>query len=131
KKLSLCMIARDEAGTIGRALAAAKPFCDEMIVVDTGSTDAKRQIAADLGARVFEQPWTDDFAHARNRSLAEARGDFALVLDADEFVDAECGRQIREAIRRPDTCGVFLPIVNRVEDGGRLPRLVPRGFQRR
>jgi glycosyltransferase involved in cell wall biosynthesis len=128
KTLSLCMIARDEAGTIGRALAAAKPFCDEMIVVDTGSTDATREIARGLGARVVEQAWTDDFSHARNRSLEEARGDFALVLDADEFLDAECGRQIREAIRRPATYGVFLPIVNRFGDGRRLPALILRVF---
>jgi glycosyltransferase involved in cell wall biosynthesis len=128
KKLSLCMIARDEAGTIGRALAAAKPFCDEMIVVDTGSTDATRELARGLGARVVEQPWTDDFSHARNRSLQEARGDFALVLDADEIIDAECGQGILEAIRRPDTRGVFLPIVNRFEDGRTLPALILRVF---
>src|SRR6185369_7624849 len=95
-RLSFCMIARDEAKTIGAALAAAKPFCDEMIVVDTGSTDETRKVAASHGARVVEQAWTDDFAHARNRSLEEARGDFALVLDADEIMDAECGRQVRE-----------------------------------
>jgi glycosyltransferase involved in cell wall biosynthesis len=127
-KLSLCMIARDEAATIGKALAAAKPFCDEMIVVDTGSTDGTREIAASLGARVVEQPWTDDFSHARNRSLSEAGGDFALVLDADEIIDAECGRGIREAIGRKDTAGVFLPIVNRFEDGRVLPALILRVF---
>jgi glycosyltransferase involved in cell wall biosynthesis len=128
KTLSLCMIARDEEGTIGRSLAAARPFCDEMIVVDTGSTDRTREIARGLGARVVEQPWTDDFSHARNRSLEEAKGDFALVLDADEIVDAECGRQIREALRRPDTGGVFVPIVNRFEDGRKLPALILRVF---
>jgi glycosyltransferase involved in cell wall biosynthesis len=122
------MIARDEAGTIGEALAAVKPFCDEMIVVDTGSRDETKAIVARLGARVVEQAWTDDFSAARNRSLDEARGDFAIVLDADEIIDAECGRQVREAIRRPGTMGVFLPIVNRFEDGRTLPALILRVF---
>jgi glycosyltransferase involved in cell wall biosynthesis len=127
-KLSLCMIARDEERTIGAALRAARPFCDEMIVVDTGSTDHTREIAAELGARVVSEPWQDDFARARNRSLEEARGDFALVLDADEVIDARCGLDVREAISRPDTKGVFLPIVNRFEDGRELVALILRVF---
>jgi tetratricopeptide (TPR) repeat protein len=122
------MIARDEAGTIGRALAAAKPFCDEMIVVDTGSTDRTREVAAEHGARVVGHPWTDDFSAARNRALDEARGDWALVLDADELMDEECGRGVREAIRRADTGGVFLPIVNRFGDGRELSALILRVF---
>jgi tetratricopeptide (TPR) repeat protein len=122
------MIARDEAATIGQAIAAARPFCDEVIVVDTGSTDATKEIARGLGARVVEEPWADDFARARNRSLDEARGDFALVLDADEIMSEACGRDVREALRRPDTIGVFLPIVNRFGDGRRLPALILRVF---
>lgn len=128
RTLSLCMIARDEEGTIGRALEAVRPFCDEMIVVDTGSTDRTRDIALGLGARVVDQAWTDDFAHARNRALAEASCDFVIALDADEIIDARCGRDVREAIRRDDTRGVFLPIVNRFEDGRKLEALILRVF---
>ncbi len=127
-RVSLCMIARDEAATIARALDAARPFVDEMIVVDTGSADDTRAIAMAHGARVIDEPWADDFAKARNKSLDAATGDFALVLDADEFMDARSGREMREAVRRHKTYGVFLPIINRFEDGRVIPTLIMRCF---
>lgn len=86
--LSLCMIARDEEEHIGRALESVRDIVDEIIVVDTGSADRTQEIARALGARVIDFPWGDDFAAARNRSLEEATGDYILVLDADEFIDA-------------------------------------------
>ena len=84
QKLSLCMIVRDEEATLGRCLAAAAPAVDEIIVVDTGSTDRTVQIAAQYGARVIEHAWTGSFAEARNVSFEAASGDWILYLDADE-----------------------------------------------
>lgn len=84
--ISLVMIARDEERAIGRALASAAPFVEETVVLDTGSRDATREIAARHGARVEAFEWCDDFAAARNAALDLARHPWRLVLDADEWV---------------------------------------------
>ncbi|MGV3526548.1 MAG: glycosyltransferase [Candidatus Sericytochromatia bacterium] len=78
------MIARDEERFIGRALASVCNLAEEIIVLDTGSTDATCEIARSAGARVSTQPWRGSFAAARNASLELATGDWVLVLDADE-----------------------------------------------
>jgi glycosyltransferase involved in cell wall biosynthesis len=83
--LSLCMIVKNEQAVLDRCLASARGAVDEIIVVDTGSTDDTIETARDHGAKVLHHDFTDfDFAAARNRSLNAATGDFALVLDADE-----------------------------------------------
>ncbi len=84
--ISLCMIVRNEEANLVRCLSTIKPAVDEIIVVDTGSTDRSRGIAAAFGAKVFEIPWKDDFSEARNVSLAKATGDWILILDADESI---------------------------------------------
>jgi tetratricopeptide (TPR) repeat protein len=86
-RLALVMIARDEARAIGRALESARPHVERMIVLDTGSTDATRQIAAASGAEVHAFVWCDDFAAARNAALAHSDADWNLILDADEWLD--------------------------------------------
>lgn len=96
--LSLCMIVRDSERTLRQALASAQPFMDEMIVVDTGSTDATRQLAQDLDARVFDFPWRDDFSAARNYSLNQATGDWIFWMDADDVLPPESGRTLRQVI---------------------------------
>jgi GT2 family glycosyltransferase/Tfp pilus assembly protein PilF/glycosyltransferase involved in cell wall biosynthesis len=88
KTVSLCMIVKNEEQTMGKCLMSAKPVVNEIIVVDTGSTDRTREIAFALGAKVFDFPWSNDFAQARNFSLSKASGDWVLVLDADEVVSA-------------------------------------------
>ena len=96
--LSLCMIARDEEERIGACLDSIKPFVDEMIVVDTGSKDRTREIALERGARVFEFPWVDSFAEARNQSLAQARGEWIFWMDADDIIPEECGKRLQELV---------------------------------
>ena len=97
-KVSLCMIVRDEARMIDDCLASVQGFVSERIVVDTGSTDDTRERARRHGATVFDVPWQDDFAHARNASLAHATGDWVLILDADErLVPADFDR-VRELL---------------------------------
>ncbi|MFI4964288.1 MAG: glycosyltransferase [Caulobacterales bacterium] len=86
-RLALVMIARDEARAIARALDSARAHVDRMIVLDTGSTDATREIALACGAEVREFAWCDDFAAARNAALALSDGDWNLILDADEWLD--------------------------------------------
>jgi tetratricopeptide (TPR) repeat protein len=87
-------------------LASAKLFVDEIIVVDTGSTDETKDIARAFGARVYEFEWVDDFSKARNFALSKASGDWILVLDADETLssrDCEEFRRILEASRSRPT----------------------------
>ena len=80
------MIVRNEERFLDACLQSARRLVDEIVIVDTGSTDRSLEIARDHGARVFELPWQGDFATARNRALAEARGRFFLYIDADEQV---------------------------------------------
>jgi tetratricopeptide (TPR) repeat protein len=94
--LSLCMIVRDSAATLPACLESARPWVDELIVVDTGSVDNTRDIARKFGAQVFEFPWIDDFAAARNESLKHASGQWVFWMDSDDTIDAENGRKLRE-----------------------------------
>jgi glycosyltransferase involved in cell wall biosynthesis len=84
---SLTLIARNEAGNLPACLASLRDLVDDIVVVDTGSTDDTRAVAASLGARVFDFPWRDSFAAARNEALRHARGRWVLWLDADEVFD--------------------------------------------
>ena len=79
--LSLAMIVKNEAANLPRCLASVQGLVDEMVVVDTGSTDDTVAIAESFGARMGHFPWTDDFAAARNESLRLCTGGWVLVLD--------------------------------------------------
>lgn len=94
--ISCCMIARDEAARIAGAIASVRNLAREVIVVDTGSMDGTPGIARRAGARVFSRPWSDDFSEARNYSVSKARGEWVLVLDADEALDGRYHQRIRE-----------------------------------
>ncbi len=82
--VSACLIVRNEARRLARCLSAVAPWVGELVVVDTGSTDATVAIAESFGARVLHRPWQDDFAWARNQALDAATRPWALVVDADE-----------------------------------------------
>lgn len=86
-RLALVVIARNEQRCIERCLRSVAPFVDDMLVVDTGSTDATVQIAEACGARVLHFDWVDDFSAARNFALDHCAADWCLVLDADEWLD--------------------------------------------
>ncbi|NEP19078.1 MAG: tetratricopeptide repeat protein [Leptolyngbya sp. SIO4C1] len=87
--LSVCMIVKNEAEALPRCLGSVQGVAAlETVVVDTGSTDGTPQIAATLGAKMIAFDWADDFAAARNASLAAATGDWILVIDADETLTA-------------------------------------------
>lgn len=86
-RVTLCLIVRDEEASLGACLASVADLVDEMIVVDTGSTDRSRELARQAGARVFDFAWVDDFSAARNESIRHATGDWIFWLDADERLD--------------------------------------------
>ena len=110
--LSLCMIVRDEAELLPRFIEAVDGLWDEWIVVDTGSLDETKALVEAAGARVFDHPWTGDFAAARNAALAHAQSDWILVLDADEFVSEAGAAEIRRVIRDQEVGAATLPMRN-------------------
>jgi len=89
------MIVKNEEPTLARILACAQTFCDEMIVVDTGSTDRTVEIAKEMGAQVFHFEWIDDFAAARNYSLQQCTSDWIIWLDADDYIPEACQEKLK------------------------------------
>lgn len=89
------MIARDNAEIIEESLASIRPWTDELIVIDTGSSDQTPQLASKMGARVGSFPWIDDFAAARNASLALASGKWVFWMDTDDVIDPINGQKLR------------------------------------
>ncbi|MBI2267562.1 MAG: tetratricopeptide repeat protein [Armatimonadetes bacterium] len=133
KTLSLCMIVRDEEKTLQKCLDSVRGVVDEIVIVDTGSTDRTRDIAREAGARILESPWENDFSKARNVSLQAATGDWILVLDADERLDSESSRIIRGLLNVSLPCGYVVRIRNTIHTENqsevldhRTTRLFPR-----
>jgi glycosyltransferase involved in cell wall biosynthesis len=93
--ISLCMIARNEEHNLARCLASVEGVVDEIVLVDTGSSDRTPDIAVAHGARIVPHTWTDDFSTARNIALAHACGQWILVLDADEELDVTVRHRVR------------------------------------
>ncbi len=84
--LSLCMIVKNEEDFIGRAISSVREIVDDIVVVDTGSTDSTVEIARKFNARIFPFKWSNNFSEAKNFSISQATGEWILVLDADEIV---------------------------------------------
>ncbi|MGI0493405.1 glycosyltransferase [Alkalinema pantanalense CENA528] len=99
--LSLCMIVKNEAVNLPRCLDSVKDVVDEMIVLDTGSTDQTIAIAQSYGAKVYEFTWCDDFSAARNAALQYVTGDWVLVLDADEVLLPAIVPALKTTIQQP------------------------------
>jgi glycosyltransferase involved in cell wall biosynthesis len=95
--LSVVILTKNEADRVGRAIASVS-FADEVVVIDSGSTDGTVGTARALGARVIETGWPGYVAQ-KNRGLAEARGDWVLSLDADEALDEEACASVQRAAR--------------------------------
>ncbi len=87
--ISVCMIVKNEEAMLARCLNSLGDVPDEIVVVDTGSTDGTKETAARYTDKVYDFEWIDDFAAARNYSLSKASMDYVYVADADEVVDAE------------------------------------------
>ncbi len=99
-RISACYIVRNEAANLERSLACLQGAVDEIIVVDTGSSDDTVKTAEAHGARVFSFPWRDDFSAARNVSLGKATGEWILVVDADEYFPEGMAKNIRLTVER-------------------------------
>ena len=98
--ISACMIVKNEEELLPQCLASIKDFVDEIIVVDTGSTDGTVAIAEHFGAKIYHHPWEYDFSKHRNQSLSYATCDWILQIDADEELAAGVGQILRDTLRR-------------------------------
>ena len=115
-KLSICMMARNEEDQIGRAIESVKG-ADEIILIDTGSTDRTNEIAAGFGAKIINSPWRGDFSFHRNESLGHATGDWCMILDCDERLFGDVGA-IKEALASlPENVNAALVRVDDMQAG--------------
>lgn len=85
--ISLCMIVKNEEAVLRRCLDSIVDLMDEIIIVDIGSTDLTKEIAAEYTDKLYDYAWTSDFADARNFSFSKATMDYIYVADADEVLD--------------------------------------------
>lgn len=131
--LSLCMMVRDEEAMLPDCLASVQGVADEIIVVDTGSRDSTPAIARQYGARVeLLTEWDGDFAKARNRSLELAKGDWILVLDADERLDPETAAKLPAFLAEGKEQAYSMEILNLTGQGeGRQYAQIVRLFRNR
>jgi tetratricopeptide (TPR) repeat protein len=123
-KLSACLIVKDEEANLTRCLRSLEGVADEIIVVDTGSTDGTLALAKKLGAKTACVEWNDDFGAARNASLSHATGDWVLIIDADEELTAAAVKAIVKAISTKKADAYELPIRNFTEAEGNTEALV-------
>ncbi|MHC5064990.1 MAG: tetratricopeptide repeat-containing glycosyltransferase family 2 protein [Planctomycetota bacterium] len=129
-RISLCMITRDEEDFLPACLERVAGCVDEIVIVDTGSTDRTVEIAESFGAMVIHREWDDDFSSPRNAGIEAATGDWILVLDADELVDVNSIEELRRLVRDPAVSGYHLTIENQFEAGKSQGVLLIRLFRR-
>ena len=116
------MIVRDEAENLAACISSCAGLFDELVVVDTGSSDGTKAIAASLGAKVFDFTWCDDFAAARNAAVEKATGDYVFWMDADERLSDLSRQRLRELLDATDRWSAYsLLSVSINELGERLP----------
>jgi len=127
------MIVRDEEEFLPKCLESVKDVVDEMVIVDTGSTDRTVEIARAYGAKVYHHPWQDSFSEARNYGLQFAKGDWILQLDADEELAREDAPILKEVLRAvdkvPEVNAIFVAIHN-IFKGGVAKHYFQRIFRR-
>jgi len=127
--LAVCMIVKNEEKRLPLILGDIRPLADEIIVVDTGSTDRTVEIAREMGCRVLFQEWTGDFSAARNRSIEEVTAQWILWVDADDRIEAQEAQHLRslKATLRPE-CVYSIQVVNLTHEGRPSPFLQIRLF---
>lgn len=122
--LSLCMIVKNEHDTLARCLNSAKDIADEIIIVDTGSTDDTKDIALKYTNKVYDFTWCYDFAKARNFSFSKASKDYIMWLDADDIILDEDREKIKilKKILTPDIDMVYFKYNLNLDENG-IPAL--------
>lgn len=100
--ISLCMIVRNEQAVLGRCLDSVRGIPDEIVIVDTGSVDRTKEIAAQYTEFVYDFPWTDDFSAARNFAFSKGTQQYLLWLDADDILKPSEREKFLELKQRLD-----------------------------
>lgn len=122
KSLSLVMITKNEESKLKRCLDSVKCIVDEIIVVDTGSTDTTKDIALTSGAKVYDYKWNNNFSDARNYAINKSSGDWNLILDADEFISDVNLNSVRKFINSTDEAIGQVKIINLFEQDGEIKK---------
>ena len=120
--VSLCMIVKNEEDVLARCLDSVSHLVDEIVIVDTGSTDRTKEIAARYTDLIFDFPWRDDFAAARNESFSRASMDYCMWLDADDVLleeDQKAFLTLKETLD-PSVSVVMAPYHTGFDGGGRV-----------
>lgn len=94
--ISVCMIVKNEEDVLERALKSVQDIADEIIIVDTGSTDSTKDIASSYTNKIYDFEWCDDFSKARNYSFSKATKDYCMWLDADDVILEERSKRVYE-----------------------------------
>ena len=125
-RLTIGVLTKNEEKFITQCLASVKGLADQIIVMDTGSTDRTIELAKSFGAEVYSTTWDDDFSAPRNAILERATGDWILMLDADEEFPADQHAKLRADLAKATAMAYRVPLVNHGEEAqGRsfVPRL--------
>ncbi len=115
--ISVCMIAKNEERQLERCLASIKSIADEIIFVDTGSTDKTVEIARKYTDKIWVHPWNDNFSEARGHSIRYATGKWIFIIDADEELIQEDIPMIRKAIEEPGLDCILMQVISRMQGG--------------
>ena len=99
-QISACVIVKNEAENISTCLESVQKIVQQIIVVDTGSTDHTVDLAKKYGAEVYHYEWNNDFSAAKNFALGKAKGDWVIFLDADEYISAETAGNVPNIIKQ-------------------------------
>jgi glycosyltransferase involved in cell wall biosynthesis len=129
--ISVVMIAKDEEKYLPKALISVVEWVDEIVLVDTGSSDRTVVIAQSFGAQVYHRPWRNDFSLHRNQALELASGDWCLQLDADEELDQNSAAELRKLISQADGEALLVNITNIMADGSTTSFNYPRIFRKK
>ncbi|PKR86271.1 glycosyltransferase family 2 protein [Heyndrickxia camelliae] len=131
--VSLVLIVKNEEKKIKRCIESAKESVDEVVVVDTGSSDNTKKIAISMGVSMFDYKWNNSFADARNYAISKATSDWVFILDADEYFRQNYRQEIQNHINNGQAIG-RVKVVNTYEQDGIMHeavvyslRLFPKG----
>lgn len=121
--ISCCMIVKDEEAFLEQCLESVKDYVDEIIIVDTGSTDQTVDIARRYTDKVYFHPWEGSFSKARNQALTYATGDWIFQIDADEELLQGGGEKLRQAVREAgDADAIHVNIISSYSGGRKTAR---------
>lgn len=113
--ISLCMIVKNEEETLEKCLKSVSDYVDEIIIVDTGSTDNTLKIANNFNAKIYKKNWENDFSKARNEAKKHATKEWILQLDADEYFEEEDIKKISKLIKEASKNVYTLHVQNFIE----------------